>query len=69
MQLHRGETAGVGKPFSQIAQALGKLSVADPAANPEDMRGLALRIEFDVIPAATPGVTRVSQEIVHLVQI
>ena len=51
----------------QLARLLNKSISAGPASNPENMRGMDVWIELDVISAAPPDVARIAQQIVHLV--
>src|SRR5438093_4743362 len=48
---------------------LNKLISASPTTDTKDMGRLNFRIELDVISATAPGVTRVAQQIVHLIHV
>src|SRR5213076_1081681 len=54
---------------NRIARLLNKSVAARPATHPENMRRLNFWIELDVIAAAAPDITRVAQQIVHLIDI
>src|SRR5207249_12202537 len=42
---------------------------AGPATHPENMRRLNFGIELDVIAAAAPDITRIAEQIVHLIDV
>src|ERR1700720_1682477 len=48
-------------------KTLNKSIPTNPASNSKDMRRLNFGIKLDIIAAAVPDVTRVAQEIVHLI--
>ena len=48
---------------------LNKMISTGPTPNAEDVCRLDFRIKLDVIAATAPNVTRVAQEIVHLISV
>src|ERR1022692_1707837 len=50
-------------------ELLSKLLTTRPTPNPKDVSRLNLRIELHIISPAMPNVTRVAQEVVHLIGI
>ena len=54
---------------NRLTRLLDKSISAGPAAYPENMSRLNFRIELDVIAAAAPDITRVAEQIVHLIDV
>jgi hypothetical protein len=54
---------------NRLARVLNKSISAGPATHPENMRRLNFGIELDVIAAAAPDITRIAEQIVHLIDV